>query len=106
MTNLEYLKVQLSKFGVTDAELEAALIAAGVDPNADLTPESAKQADAAIYDFIPRMLAGLQNTTEGDYSVSWNFEGVKLWYSALASKLGKPDLLNPQPSITDASNRW
>lgn len=106
MTNLEYLKIQLSKFGVSDAELKAALIAAGIDPDAELTPESAKQVDIAVYEYIPQMLAGLQNVTEGDYSVSWNYEGIKLWYSVLAAKLDKPDLLDPPSSITDRSDIW
>lgn len=46
------------------------------------------------------------NVSEGGYSISWNMDAVKLYYSALANELGVENVLVSRPKIRNRSNMW
>lgn len=107
MTYIEYVTVTLGKFGLSSAELEFILAEADLIPGDIVTTVEQKLLiKKAMYNYVPLLMAGLQNVSEGGYSVSWNLEGLRLWYSFLAKELGLDDLLNTGPKVRDASNRW
>ncbi len=98
-TNREYLAVKLSKFGLTADEIEAIVLENPVLEE-DLNVQNCKE---AIYNTMSSILP-LANVSEGGYSVSWDIEGLKLWYNSLCSELGKPSAIKPQ--IRNRSNYW
>lgn len=98
MTNQEYLSLQLSKFGVSTDDISLMLIEANLNGNDQVS--DTKSLKTAIYNQLPIMMAGLQDVSEGGYSVKWNYDGIKAWYSWLASSLGLPNLLSPTPTVT------
>src|SRR5688572_11079388 len=104
MSNQEYLTTILGKFGVSEQEIILILIEQDIDPNA---PVSGKADTAvlkrALYDQLPLMLAGMQDVSEGGYSIKWNLDGIKLWYSVLDKELGLPDNLIPKPTARGKS---
>lgn len=107
MTNKEYLTVVLGKFGLSAAEIGFILTEADLSPDATVdTPEQKVLLKTAMYNQIPLMIAGLSDVSEGGYSVKWNIDGIKAWYSLLASELGLQDKLSSGPVIRDKSNRW
>jgi hypothetical protein len=106
MTNLEYLQLQLGGFGVSDNMLVNALAAQGIAADAPATAGDAEKCEKAMCAVIPGIYARLQTVSEGGYSVSWNFDGIRLWYSSLVKKYGLQDELSTNPKLTNASNRW
>jgi len=98
MTNKEYLTIQLGKFGVTSEEIDLILVDNGINGEDQATDTKALK--TAVFYKLPEMLAGMQDVSEGGYSVKWNLAGIKAWYSFLAGELGLPDKLTPAPTIT------
>ncbi len=103
MTNLQYITSQLERFGLTETDMTAILIAQGLTPGDTANVPEVKQ---AIYGEIPLLIAGLQDVSESGYSIKWNIPGIKAWYTILAKELGKEDLLTPKPTLTYCGNRW
>lgn len=92
MTNREYLVFQLSPLGLDGDTLTRILEVEGIASEAVLDRESC---DIAMYNQIGVMLlATTQNISEGGYSISWNAEGVKLFYKLLSVRLNKPNILD------------
>lgn len=107
MTYKEYVTVVLGKFGLSTSEIEFILSEADLSPDTTVTTSADKVLlKTAMYNQLPLLMAGLQDVTEGGYSIKWNLAGLKLWYSVLASELGLDDLLSVKPKVRDASNRW
>lgn len=104
MTNAEYLRASLSDFGLRDETLELILLKSGLSATEEAKPQAC---DLATYDHLSLVLgASLRNVTEGGYSISWNVEALKLYYRALCSSLGKPNLIEDKPRVRNRSNMW
>jgi len=104
MTNKEYITKSLSGLGVSDDDIDIILLKSGLDGSQEA---DVKSADNAIYDrFSVVLKVATQNVSEGGYSISWNLEAVKLYYSSLCTELGKKNILEAQPKIRNRSNRW
>lgn len=101
MTNKEYISFCLGRFGATDADLNIILEKYLLPENADAEPSVIEE---AVYNELPLIVAGLSNVSEGGYSISWNIEGLKMYYSSLASALKKENKLSSK--LIYAGNRW
>ena len=99
MTNKEALTATLSRFGLTEADIDLILFNQGLSPDAEADSKAVK---VALYNEFVTILP-LANVSEGGYSISWNAELLKLWFSALSKELGKPDPFLPR--IKNISNR-
>ncbi len=107
MTYIEYLTAMLGRFGLSAADISFILVEADLDGSSVVIDSGDRELiKTAVYMQLPRMIAGLQDVSEGGYSIKWNVQGLKLWYSALATELGLDDLLVIKPTIKDASFRW
>jgi hypothetical protein len=107
VTNKEYVTAVLGKFGLSDLDVLFILTEPGLDPDAVIAGSEDKiKVKTAIYAAIPGMIAGLNEVSEGNYSIKWNVTGIKAWYSILAGELGLEDSLSIGPSVKDASYRW
>lgn len=103
-TNKEYLSKSLGGLDVSDDDIEVILLKAGIDPGASADFAAC---DLAVYNRFSVVLGAMtQNVSEGGYSISWNIEAVKLWYSALCRELGKENVLESKPKIRNRSNFW
>lgn len=97
----------LGKFGLSADDISFILVEADLEGSDEVaTADDRILIKTAVYHQIPILIAGFRDITEGGYSIRWNVEGLKLWYSALASELGLDDLLIIKPTIKDASFRW
>lgn len=104
MTYKEYLTKSLDSFGVSEDDIDIILFKADLnkDEEADVN-----KADNAIYNRLSIVLKNMtQNISEGGYSISWNIDAVKLYYSQLCSELRKPNLLDRKPKVRNKSNLW
>lgn len=104
MTNREYLEKSLSGLGLSQDDYEIIALKSEIDLEGDV---DTKVCDNAIYNRMSVVLsATLQNITEGGYSISWNMEAVKLYYTSLCNEIGKPNILYSKPTIRNRSNVW
>jgi len=101
LTNKEYISYCLGRFGATDADLNIILEKYLLSENADAEPRVIEE---AVYNELPLIIAGLSNVSEGGYSISWNIEGLKMYYSSLASTLGKENKLSSK--LIYIGDRW
>lgn len=103
MTYKEYIKKTAGKFGLDTEDVDlilanqAALIP---DPNAEVNARTAKV--ALCNEFAT--LIPLANISEGGYSITWNWEAIKLWYNATCAKLGLKNYA--KPALRNKSNIW
>ena len=89
MNYKEYLTATLSRFNLSETDIDLIIINQGLeDGEVDV-----KTAKMAIFKEFSLVLP-LANISEGGFSISWNFEALKMWYSQLAHELGEVDLLN------------
>lgn len=104
MTNREYIQKTLSRFNVDDDQIELILVDNDLDGDSNVVVSSCK---AALYASMSSILpATIANVSEGGYSLSWNVEGLKLWYNALCREIGKDNVLVPKPKVRNRSNCW
>ena len=103
MTFKEYITKTVAKFhlGADDVELilcnQHELIPA---PDEEVDVRIAKTALCKeIATLIP-----LSNISEGGYSVSWNWDALKLWYNSTCAELGLSNA--SKPKIRNRSNVW
>lgn len=108
MTNKEYLTKTLNGLGVSSDDIDIMLLKAGIDGTATCsTTDEMKLCDEAVYARMSIVLKStLQNVSEGGYSISWNVEAVKAYYSALCNELGKENVLFNRPRIRNKSHLW
>ena len=99
-TNNEYFLAVLSRFNVTQTDIDVMLLEAGITGSASVDEKKKKN---AIYKGFTLMLP-LANVSEGGYSVSWNMEAVKLYYNQLCKELGESNVL--QQEIRNNTNIW
>ncbi|TDX83986.1 DUF6706 family protein [Epilithonimonas xixisoli] len=90
MTNKEYFTATLSRFNVSETEIDLILINQGLNAGSDVDVAVAK---LAMFKEIP-MFIPIADEKEGGRSITWNIEAIKMWYSLLAKELNQDDLLN------------
>ena len=104
MTNKEYLTKSLAGLNITPDDIDIILLKGGIEADA---VADVKSCDLAVYRRMSVLLKGvLQNVTEGGYSISWNVEAVKLFYSSLCNELGLDNVLVSNPKVRNRSNIW
>lgn len=89
MNYKEYLAATLSRFNLSDADIDLIIINQGLE-GGELDVKTAKMAIFKEFSLI----LPLANISEGGFSISWNIDALKMWYSQLANDLGEVDLLN------------
>ncbi len=100
MTRKEYLMKMLSRFNVSEDDVDLIMINQNISIDGEINVKDLK---TAIYNEFTQFLP-LANISEGGLSINWNMETLKLYYSQLAKELGLEDLLNDrQNSVSDAS---
>ncbi len=105
MTTKQYLQISLSKFELSEEEIDLIIVENGLDPDSEVQVKRAKE---AIHASMSVWLPIYSNVTEGGVSKGWNIEALKLYYAALSRELGKGDvdISGTAPSVRDRSNLW
>lgn len=100
MTNLDWMIATGRRFGISEEDANVILVNQGLEADGEVDIIKVKTALCKEFaSVIP-----LTNVTEGGYSISWNMEAVKLWYSQMCSELGIVPVTAPK--VKDRSSRW
>ena len=94
MTVREYISDKFQSFGiqVSEADLLDMSLGANVSPDDEVTSTGA--ISVAIARFIPSLLLRATSISESGFSMSWNTQGIKDYYSLLCRQYGLKDELN------------
>ena len=96
MSIKEYISSKFQSFGiqVSEADLLDMSLNAHVDIEDDVDADVIDNISVAIARFIPSLLLRPSSINESGFSMSWNTQGVKDYYSLLCKKYGLKDELN------------
>lgn len=92
----DYISGKFQSFGVqvSEADLLDMSLNAHVDIEDDVDADVIDNISVAIARFIPSLLLRATSISESGFSMSWNTQGVKDYYSLLCKKYGLKDELN------------
>lgn len=96
MSIKEYISSKFQSFGiqVSEADLLDMSLNARVNIEDDVGADIIDNISVAIAQFIPSLLLRPTSINESGFSMSWNTQGVKDYYSLLCKKYGLKDELN------------
>nr|DAM48711.1 MAG TPA: hypothetical protein [Caudoviricetes sp.] len=96
MSIKEYISSKFQSFGiqVSEADLLDMSLNARVNIEDDVMSDNVDSISVAIARFIPSLLLRPTSINESGFSMSWNTQGVKDYYSLLCKKYGLKDELN------------
>lgn len=101
MTTREYIEQKLDKFDVTQNEVELIIVENSLVGDSPVDVRAAKLAICKSFGVWLQVYASI---SEGGVSKTWNYDAVKLFYSALCVELGIADVT--KPVVKDRSNIW
>lgn len=92
----QYISDKFQSFGiqVSEADLLDMSLNAKVAIDDDVMSDNVDSISVAIARFIPTLLLRPTSINESGFSMSWNTQGVKDYYSLLCKKYGLKDELN------------
>lgn len=98
----DYIQQRFQTFGInlSEADLCDVYAKAGINGNEEWTIENHSIVNVAIAKFIPSLLLRATSINESGFSMSWDIEGIKEYYSFLCKEYGIKDNLNQKPKCT------
>ena len=96
MTVNDYILQKFQTFGINLSEADLLEISGGGEMNEDCQT----RVSVAIAKFIPSLLLRATSISESGFSMSWNIQGIKDYYSFLCKQYGLKDELSNKPKVT------
>src|SRR3990172_8028754 len=104
MTYKEYIANVLTKFNVSETDVDVIILDNAIMSDDDVNIVEAKK---AIHKSLTTWLPVYSNISEGGVSETWNIEAVKLYYSALCKELKLTNFIAESNNIIrDRSDIW
>lgn len=96
MTIRDYIKQKFNTFHVrlSEADLLDMCLGSKLSGEGEMNQDCYDRVSVAIAKFIPSLLLRATSIGESGFSMSWNLEGIKEYYSFLCKKYGLKDELN------------
>ena len=98
----EYITSKFQSFGINVSEADLIGMLNGTDFNADseVSEEAVNVANIAMAEFVPSLLLRATSVNESGFSMSWNIEGFKEFYSIMCKKYNLTNELSDNPTVT------
>ena len=102
----DYITQKLGHFDIelSEADLMDITLNSSISLESDITQDNINEVKKAFADFIPSLLVRPTSVNESGFSVSWDIEGIKAYYSILCNQLGIENVFASK--ISDASDLW
>lgn len=96
MTVNGYIQQKFQTFGIqlSEADLLDMCLASKISGEEEMNEDCYGLVSVAIAKFIPSLLLRATSISESGFSMSWNIQGIKDYYSFLCKKYGLKDELN------------
>ena len=97
MTVNEYISQKFQTFGIqlSEADLLDMCLASKISGEDEMSEDCQTRVSVAIAKFIPST-----SISESGFSMSWNIEGIKQYYSFLCKQYGLKDELSNKPKVS------
>ena len=98
----DYIQQRFQTFGISisEADLYNMCLNANISGDGEVNGDNHASVSVAIAKFIPSLLLRATSINESGFSMSWNIEGIKEFYSFLCKQYGLKDELNQKPKVT------
>lgn len=102
MTVKEYISQKFHAFGInlSEADLLDIYLNSGINGEDEINETIHNRVEVSIVKFIPSLLLRATSVDESGFSMSWNTQGIKDYYSFLCKRYGLKDELNNKPKVT------
>lgn len=101
MTVADYIKGKFQTFGITvsEADLLELSLSSGISGEDEIDPSNIGLVSISMAKFIPSLLLRATSISENGFSMFWNTQGLKEYYSFLCKKYGLEDTLSDKPKV-------
>ena len=102
MTVNDYILQKFQTFGVnlSEADLLEISLSSEISGEDEMSEDCQTRVSVAIAKFIPSLLLRATSISESGFSMSWNIEGIKQYYSFLCKQYGLKDELSNKPKVS------
>ncbi len=102
MTVIEYIKQKFQTFGIqlSEADLLDMYLNSKISGEDEMNEDCYVRVSVAIAKFIPSLLLRATSISESGFSMSWNIQSIKDYYSLLCKMYGLKDELSNKPKAT------
>lgn len=102
MTINDYIQQRFQTFGIqlSEADLLDMCLNAKISGEDEMNEDCYGRVSVAIAKFIPSLLLRATSISESGFSMSWNIQGIKDYYSFLCKEYGLKDELSNKPKCT------
>nr|DAD85474.1 MAG TPA: hypothetical protein [Siphoviridae sp. ctDcW16] len=102
MTVNDYIQQKFQTYGInlSEADLLDMCLNAKVSGEDEMNEDCYGRVSVAIAKFIPSLLLRATSISESGFSMSWNIQGIKDYYSFLCKQYGLKDELSSKPKVT------
>lgn len=97
----DYISQKFQTFGInlSEADLLDISLSSGISGENEIEPWNVGFVSVAMAKFIPSLLLRATSISENGFSMSWNTQGLKEYYSFLCKKYGLEDTLSDKPKV-------
>ena len=102
MTVNEYISQKFQSFNIqlSEADLLDMCLNSKISGEDEMNNDCYDRVSVAIAKFIPSLLLRATSISESGFSMSWNIQGIKDYYSFLCKRYGLKDELGNKPKVT------
>lgn len=101
MTVADYIRQKFQTFGIqlSEADLLDMSLNSKISGEGEMNEDCYDRVSVAIAKFIPSLLLRATSIGESGFSMSWNLQGIKDYYSLLCKQYGLKDELSNKPKV-------
>ena len=102
MTVNDYISQKFQTFGIqlSEADLLDMCLNEKISGEDEMNQDCYDRVSVAIAKFIPSLLLRATSISESGFSMSWDIQGIKDYYSLLCKQYGLKDELSNKPKCT------
>lgn len=102
MTVADYIRQKFQTFGIqlSESDLLDMSLNSKISGEDEMNEDCYDRVSVAIAKFIPSLLLRATSIGESGFSMSWNLQGIKDYYSFLCKEYGLKDELSNKPKCT------
>ena len=106
MTVNDYIQQKFQTFNIqlSEADLLEISLASGIKGEGEINEDTISRVLCGVAKFIPSLLLRATSSGESGFSVSWNIQGIKDYYSYLCSEYNLPNKLGSKIIIHDIAD--
>jgi hypothetical protein len=106
MTVNDYIQQKFQTFGIqlSKADLLDMCLNSKISGEDEMNEDNRMQVSVAIAKFIPSLLLRATSISESGFSMSWNIQGIKDYYTVLCREYDLPNALGNRIKVLDIAD--